>query len=75
MANHCIDVICSNCGATYCAIGGCNYTPANPVAASNFKKFIDEGNQVHYYSNLRCRCCDKITIYEYPTQLNLNTNV
>ena len=54
MANHCIEVICSSCGASYC-LRGCNYDLGpNPMLAM----VVDEGE----YISGACKHCGKATL-------------
>lgn len=59
MANHCIDVTCSNCGRTWCARGCNDEGGPDPARAERVKKQVREGRALQSGD----ACCGKQEVY------------
>jgi hypothetical protein len=54
MANHCVDVICTNCGAMWCARGcGTRFPPDEEF----LKKWKKENKNIYLMSDITCPHC------------------
>lgn len=63
MANHCLDVVCLNCGAFWCTLGCNTDSPPNKDTLEHFKKKFEERGWKMQCSNETCSHCKSREVY------------
>lgn len=70
--NHCIDVICANCGFMYCLMGCTPPAQKNDELMKEALQYaqVVSGIAAFHYQHHVCRRCKQQTVYDIPANFN-----
>lgn len=67
--NHCIDVVCCECGYAYCALGCRPPVEGNLLNVKLLNVALEQGLEQHHYKHLVCPNCGGKKVVEHDTAL------